>query len=97
LQKADLSYSSGDAHLLYARALELQGKDVEALEEYKKLVRYYAGEEARARYGLLLKKLGRTEEARSMFEEILRLLEGAPSRYRRAQKQWGEIARQNLR
>lgn len=97
LQKADPSYSSGDAHLLYVRALELQGKDAEALEEYKKLVRYYAGEEARARYGLLLKKLGQSEEARSMFEEVLRLLDGAPSRYRRAQKQWGEIARQNLR
>ena len=97
LQKADPSYSSGDAHLLYARALELQGKDAEALEEYKKLIRYCAGEEARARYGLLLKKLGRNEEARSIFEEVLRLLDGAPSRYRRAQKQWGEIARQNLR
>ncbi len=97
LQKADPSYSSGDAHLLYARALEAQGKDGEALEEYGKLVRYYAGEEARARYGLLLKKVGRTEEAKSMFAEVLRLLEGAPSRYRRAQKQWGEIARQNLR
>lgn len=97
LQKADPSYSSGDAHLLYTRALESQGKDEEALEEYKKLVRYYAGEEARARYGLLLKKHGRPEEARSMFEEVLRLLDSAPGRYRRAQKQWGEIARQNLR
>ena len=97
LQKADPSFSSGDAHLLYARALEAQGKDAEALEEYRKLVRYYAGEEARARYGLLLKKLGRAEEAKSIFREVVRLLDGAPGRYRRAQRQWGEIARQNLR
>ena len=97
LQKADPNYSSADAHLLYTRALEVQGKDSEALAEYKKLVRYYAGEEARARYGLLLKKLGHSDEARAMFEEVLRLLESAPSRYRRAQREWGEIARQNLR
>jgi hypothetical protein len=97
LQRADPNYSSADAHLLYARALEAQAKDGEALEEYKKLVRYYAGEEARARFGLLLRKVGRAEEARAMFEEVLRLLDGAPSRYRRAQKQWGDIARQNLR
>jgi len=97
LQRADPNYSSADMHLLYARALEAQGKDAEALDEYKRLVRYYAGEEARARYGLLLKKLGRADEARGMFEEILRLLDGAPSRYRRAQREWGDLAKQNLR
>jgi hypothetical protein len=96
LQTADPSFISSDAHLLYARALEMQGKDAEALEEYKRLVRYFAGEEARARYGLLLKKLGRTEEANAVFQEIRRLLDGAPSRYRRAQREWGDIAKQNL-
>lgn len=97
LQSADPNYSSEDAHLLYARALEAQGKDEEALSEYKKLVRYFAGEEARARYGLLLKKVGQKEEANAIFQEVLKLLESAPNRYRRAQRQWGDIARQNLR
>ena len=97
LQKADPSFVSGDAHLLYARALEMQGKDLEALEEYKKLARYFAGQEARARYGLLLKRLGHADEAHALFQEILRLLDGAPSRYRRAQREWGDIAKQNLR
>lgn len=97
LQAADAKFSSADAHLLYARALELQGKDEEALAEYRKLVRYYPGEEARARMGLLLQRLGRPDEARALFEEVLRLLTGAPSRYVRAQKQWGDVARQNLK
>ena len=97
LQAADPKFSSADAHLLYARALELQGKDQDALGEYQKLVRYYPGEEARTRLALLLKKLGRTEEARTIFEEVVRLLTGAPSRYVRQQKQWGDIARQNLK
>lgn len=97
LQAADPKFASSDAHLLYARALELQGKDTEALEEYRKLVRYFAGEEARTRMGLLLKKLGRVDEARATFEEVDRLLTGAPSRYVRAQKEWRDIARQNLK
>jgi hypothetical protein len=97
LQAADPKFSSADAHLLYARALELQGKDQDALAEYQKLVRYYPGEEARTRMGLLLLKLGRREEARALFEEVVRLLTGAPSRYVRQQKQWGDIARQNLK
>jgi hypothetical protein len=95
LQRADPNYSSADAHLLYARALEMQEKGNDALEEYRKLVRYYPGEEARARFGLLLKKLGRADEAKAVFQEILRLLDGAPSRYRRAQKEWGDVAKQN--
>ncbi len=96
LQAADPKFASADAHLLYARALEQQGKDAEALEEYKRLVRYYPGEEARARMGLLLQKLGQRNEAQALFAEILRLLNGAPSRYVRAQREWGEIARKNL-
>jgi len=97
LQQADPGNFSEDAHLLYARALEAQGKEEQALSEYKKLVRYFAGQEARARYGLLLKKLGRDSEARPIFQEILSLSEGAPARYRRAQRQWIDIARQNVR
>jgi hypothetical protein len=67
LQIADPNFSSGDAHMIYARALELQGKDQEALEEYRKLARYFAGEEARARYAMMLQKLGATDEARTVF------------------------------
>jgi hypothetical protein len=97
LQKADPGFVSEDAHLLYARALELQGKDDEALDEYRKLVRYFAGEEARCRYALLLKKTGADAEARTLFAEILKSLDGAPAHYRRAQKEWGDIAKAGLR
>ena len=96
LQAADPKFANADAHLLYARALEGQGKDAEALEEYRKLVRYYPGEEARARMGLLLQKLGRPDEARALFAEIVKLMTGAPGRYVKAQKEWGDIARKNL-
>lgn len=97
LQKADPNFVSEDAHLLYARALELQGKNQEAIEEYRKLVRYFTGEEARCRYAMLLQKTGAEDAARALFAEILKSLDGAPHHYRRAQKQWGNIARTALR
>src|SRR4051812_48852532 len=96
LRKADPKAPSADAHLAYARALELQGKDAEALTEYAKLVRYFPGEEARARYALLLQKTGQREKAQELFGEILKLTDGAPKHYRAAQKEWSDVARRNL-
>jgi hypothetical protein len=96
LQSANPKFVSGDAHLLYVRALELQDKNDEALDEYQKLVRYFAGEEARCRYALLLKNAGQTKRARAIFEEILKLTDGASSHYRRAQREWSDIARKYL-
>ena len=97
LQVADPSFVSGDAHLLYARALEEQGKTAEALAEYRRLVPYYSGEEARARFAMLLDKTGARDEARALYAEILKLLDGAPARYQKAQKEWGDIARRALK
>jgi hypothetical protein len=96
LQKADPKFQSEEAHMIYARALEMQGHDQEALGEYEKLVRYFAGEEARYRYAALLAKTGAKDEARAVYTQIVKSLDGAPSRYRRAQKQWGDAARQAL-
>jgi hypothetical protein len=96
LQAVNPKLVSADAHLAYARALELQGKDGEALVEYEKLARYFPGEEARVRYALLLKKLGNAEQAGALFEEVLKLTDGGPRHYRQAQKEWSDIARRNL-
>jgi hypothetical protein len=97
LQAADPKFVSEGAHMIYARALELQGKDDEAADEYKRLVPYFAGEEARTRYATLLAKMGRQDEARALFTQVVKNLDGAPSRYRSAQKPWGDIARAALR
>lgn len=97
LQAADPGFVSQDAHLIYARALELQGKNEEAAAEYARLVPYYSGEEARARYGQLLEKLGRRDDARAIYEQVLKNLDGAPRRYQRAQSEWGTIAKAGLR
>ncbi|MEJ0044584.1 MAG: tetratricopeptide repeat protein [Rhizomicrobium sp.] len=97
LQAADPSFVSADAHLLYARALEGQGRTDDALGEYRKLVGYYPGEEARARFAMLLEKAGARDEAMEVYRQILKLLDGAPARYKKAQKEWGDIARRGAR
>ncbi|MBI3677492.1 MAG: tetratricopeptide repeat protein [Proteobacteria bacterium] len=96
LQRVDPKFQSEEAHMIYARALEMQGKDSEALGEYAKLARYFAGEEARYRYAALLCKTGAVDEARAVYTQIVKSLDGAPSRYRKAQKEWGDAAKQAL-
>ena len=90
-------FISEEAHLLYARSLEAQGKLQDAAEEYARLVPYFAGEEARARYAAVLAKLGRTDEARSVNRQIVKNLDGAPRRYRSQQREWGAMAKAALR
>ena len=57
----------------------------------------HAGEEARVRYAALLGKMGRRDEARALFAQVVKNLDGAPGRYRGQQKQWGDIARTALK
>jgi hypothetical protein len=97
LQASDPSFVSGEAHLLYARALEEQGKEAEAVTEYRRLIPYFSGEEARARFGLLLDRTGGRDEARMLYQQIVKQLDGAPPRYQKAQKEWGDIARRGLK
>jgi hypothetical protein len=89
-------FNSPDARLLYARSLEA----LEALEEaeraYAKAAGGYPGAEARLRYALLLKRRGKTEEARRIFKELLDAAKLGPAHYRRAQGEWLAIARREL-
>jgi len=97
LQQADPKFVSEEAHMIYARALEMQGRDQEALDEYQRLVSYFAGEEARTRQAMLLDRLGRHDEARALYAQVAKNLDGAPPRYRKMQREWGEIARGALK
>jgi hypothetical protein len=97
LQASDPNFQSAEAHMIYARALELQGKNDEALAEYRGLVRYASGEEARTRYAMLLEKTGNAEAAREIYTQIVKNLENAQRHYRGTEKEWGAIARAALK
>ena len=96
LREANPDYHSPNGHLLFARSLEDQGKTDRALQEYEALVKYYPGQEARCRYGLVLQRLGRREDSRRVFQEICHSVEYGPPHQRRAQREWYEIAKRAL-
>lgn len=89
-------FRSAEGHLLYARSLEEEGNTGKALEEYAVLEGSYPGAEARLRHGLLLKRLGRSDEARRVFKDLLESAQLAPRHYRKAQAQWLDRASREL-
>ncbi|MCK1394818.1 tetratricopeptide repeat protein [Bradyrhizobium sp. 1] len=96
LQKQWPDFDSGDAHLLYARALAEVGRLDEALEEFHAVAGYFPGAEARVRYGMLLQMVGRTAEARLVFNELLIQMRRAPKYLREAQADWLSIAEKQI-
>jgi len=90
-------FQSADGHLLYARALEESGHEAAALDEYRVLVDYYPGAEARVRFGLLLQRTGRDDEARRLFADVLTQMQRAPKYVRKTQAEWIATAERALR
>lgn len=90
----DLQHQEG--HLLYARAVEAQGRLSDAEEEYAALSGYYAGLEARARYGLLLLRLGSPEKAHAMFESVARAEKMRGIVLTENDRKWLKTAKANL-
>ena len=97
LKEVDPAAFDADAELDYARALALQNKNDAAVAQYEKVVARYPGEEARARFGLLLESLGQQARAQALFTEIIKSVKGAPSYYRSRQKEWVSIAKSHLK
>lgn len=96
LQKSWPDYNSAEAHLLYARALQEAGRTDEAIEEYQALLDYAPGSEAKVRYGMLLKLVGRIDEAKVVFTELLIQMKRAPRHVRKAQAEWIATAEKQL-
>jgi hypothetical protein len=97
LIESNPDFKSADGHLLYARSLENLALLDDAIKEYEILARSYPGEEARVRYGLLLQKNGQTEAAQKLFNKTLQSARLAPKYYRKKEKQWIRIAKENSR
>jgi hypothetical protein len=90
-------WQSGGGHLVYARALEEEGRMAEAVDEYRALSNYYVGAEPRVRLGLALRKLGREAEARAVLADVVRQMSRAPKFARKTQAEWISMAENALR
>lgn len=86
-------FRATDVGIAIARALEAMNRLDDALAELKVLADTYPGEEGRWRYGALLRRLGRVDDAREVFRRMLRNAERQPSHYRDAQRDWLDLAR----
>lgn len=96
LRASHPTYRVADIGLVIARALEGTHRLDEALAELRVLADTYPGEEGRWRYGALLSRLGRTQAAQEVFRRMLRNGERMPAHYRDAQRDWLDLARQNM-
>lgn len=97
LKEINLGLRQKDAYLMLAKTYEQLGEVDNALAEYKSLVPVYPGEEARCRYALLLKKNGKPKAAKKMFNEIILGANRSPRYYKRNQRKWINMAKENLR
>lgn len=93
---ANPNYKSSDGHLLYARCLEEIGETNAALEEYRVLADSYPGEEGRFRYGRLLSREQRFDEARNVLQGQIKRAKLMPGYYRRKERDWLKAAELEL-
>ena len=96
LSQHNPDFKSADAQLLYARALESLDALEDAEREYALIAPGYPGAEARLRYGLLLKRRGKLQEAQRVLKDLLDGAKLGPAHYRRAQSEWLDRARREL-
>ena len=96
LQKHNPDFRSAEGHLLYARALEAEGKIDEAVREYSAVSGYFPGAEARYRLALCLKVAGKSSASRAELESILNDAKLAPPHFRKSQKTWLDAVKREL-
>jgi len=89
-------FKSAEAQLLYARTLDALNALEEAELQYASIAPSYPGAEAKLRYGLLLKRRGKIDEANRVLKDLLDGARLGPAHYRRAQAEWLERARREL-
>ena len=84
-----------EVRLLEARIAEGRGDNDAALAQYRELVPAFVGLEARYRYGSLLLRLGKTEAAMEMFNEVVKHARRFASSIE-DEERWAEAAKQAI-
>jgi len=85
-------HKPNETRLLHARVLEGRGETESAAAEYRELVPAFVGLEARCRYGALLERLGRRDEARAVFDAAVTQAKRSASPIE-SEARWSKLAR----
>ena len=93
LARAHPEFRREETKLLQARVMEALGDTQGALAAYANLREHYVGFEAKYRYGLMLKKLGRGGEATELFAYIA---QHARRSALESEQEWVKLARSEL-
>ena len=88
-------HKPNETRLLHARVLEGRGETESALAEYRGLVPAFVGLEARCRYGQLLERLERRDEARAVFDAAAGQARRSTSPVE-SEARWAKLARERL-
>ncbi|MGH8727365.1 MAG: hypothetical protein ACREV9_04230 [Burkholderiales bacterium] len=96
LRETEPKFRPVEVQMVLAQALEGLHRFDEALAEFELLVESYPGEEARFRYGALLKRMGRKEAASEVFARMLWNAARKPDHYRENEREWLTLARENM-
>jgi hypothetical protein len=97
LQETNPEFRSAEGHLLYAQSLESSDQLSKAVDEYRSVSLYFPGVEARYRLALALKSAGRETDAASELEQLIKDAGLAPAHFRKSQKKWLGLAREQLK
>lgn len=96
LQEHNPDFRSAEGHLLYARALEAEGRIDDAVREYSAVSGYFPGVEARYRLAKCLGVAGKTTASRAEMESILNDAKLAPAHFHKSQKTWLDAVKKDL-
>lgn len=96
LQDNNPDFRSAEGHLLYARALQAEGKIDQAVKEYSAVSGYFPGVEARYRLALCLALAGKESASKAEFDSILNDAKLAPPHFRKSQKVWLDAVKREV-
>lgn len=89
-------FKPGEVKLALARIHEFNGETAAAEGRYVEAMSANSGESARYYYAMMLKSLGRTEQAKLLFQEIVDNAARASGLYREQEVAWIKAARREL-
>jgi len=90
-------FARSEAHLLYARALDITGDKEGAEMEFKRMRGRFADFAARYQYSLFLQREGREKEAQDMLKDIVEEAHHLSSREKRSNRTWIQKSKEGLR